>query len=349
MRVERFRYPGTYAWRHAAYMAAGIAGAAAGGAGGAALAAGALASLELDFAGRSQWLARLEPRGEGANAVGVVPADGASGAPRTLVLVAHHDTARTGLAWRHPWLGGVGTNRRIARLRGRPGGDVMDSLTTVPKLALLAAAAGCATGSRRLRAGAAATLAFGAALALDVARSPHVPGASDNATGVAAVLALTERFAREPLPGIDVVALLTGCEESGMGGMAAWLRGAQLDPATTLVLGLDTLGAGEPLVVSAEGSLRPWRYRERDLAWADRGADRAGLPRPQRVQLGGWTDPLLAVHAGLPAVSILSARDGWFTNYHQPTDTPDRVDWDSVDRCVQLAFGTAAAWAGAEG
>nr|MDQ3935085.1 hypothetical protein [Actinomycetota bacterium] len=88
-----------------------------------------------------------------------------------------------------------------------------------------------------------------------------------------------------------------------------------------------------------------------DLEWADRGAARAGMPPPRRMQLGGWTDPLLAVHAGLPALSLLSAQGSWFTNYHVPTDTPDRVNWDSVEGCLRLAAGIAEEWdaAGARG
>jgi hypothetical protein len=174
-----------------------------------------------------------------------------------------------------------------------------------------------------------------------------VPGASDNATGVAAVLALVERFAAEPLEGAEVLAVLTGCEESGMGGMAAWMRaeGTALDPATTLVLGLDTLGAGEPIVLRAEGPLWPERYRVADLDWADRGARRAGQSPPRRFRIGGWTDPILAVHAGLPTISLLSVRGSMFTNYHVPTDTPERVDWKCVGACFDLAAGIALAWA----
>jgi hypothetical protein len=110
------------------------------------------------------------------------------------------------------------------------------------------------------------------------------------------------------------------------------------------VLGLDTLGAGEPVVARAEGSILPWRYRAADLDWADRGAHRAGAGPPRRVQLGGWTDPLLAVHAGLPAISLLSVKGNRFTNYHQPTDTPERVDWESVAACLDLARGIAEEW-----
>ena len=346
VRLQPFRYQRSIAERNVPHLAAGIVAARLGGAAGAALAAAALVSFELDFGGRSQWMRHVVPAGDGANAIGRVPAGGA--ARRTLVLVAHHDTAHTGLGWKHPELAGVGTRDKLLRLMGRePDENVMDSLATGPKLAFAAVAAGSLTGGRLLRRAGAASLAVSLALALDVARSPAVPGASDNATGVAAVLALVERFAAEPLPDTDLVAVLSGCEEPGMGGMAAWLReeGRRLDPASTLVLGLDTLGAGEPIVACAEGSIVPWRYRERDLDWADRGAARAGVAPPRRVQLGGWTDPLLAVHAGLPAVSLLSAKGNRFTNYHQPTDTPDRVDWDSVAACLRLATGISEEWA----
>jgi hypothetical protein len=38
-------------------------------------------------------------------------------------------------------------------------------------------------------------------------------------------------------------------------------------------------------------------------------------------------------------------RDGSFTNYHLPTDTPERVDWASVEACMRLADATAREWA----
>ena len=246
------------------------------------------------------------------------------------MLVAHHDAAHTGLMW-HPALAGAGGSER-----GRP------SFALLPELAMAA----IAVGPRALRTPARLLLGLATVLSLQVARGATVPGASDNATGVAAVLALVERFAAEPLPGVEVVALLTGAEESGMGGMAAWMRseGTLLDPASTLVLGLDTLGAGEPMVASAEGPL--WRvdYRGEDLELADAGAARAGLGPPRRFRIGGWTDPVLARLAGLPAISLLSLRGNAFSDYHLPTDTPDRVDWESVDACLALAEGIVGAW-----
>jgi hypothetical protein len=123
-----------------------------------------------------------------------------------------------------------------------------------------------------------------------------------------------------------VIAVATGCEESGMGGAGAWLRSAadELDPDTTLVLGLDQIGAGDPHVLTGEGPPLIASYRAEDV-------ERAGLPT---YHSAGWTDPVLARFAGLPAISIVGVKDGGFPNYHLPTDTPDRVDWGAVERCL---------------
>ncbi len=333
VRLLTFRYSRHFAATHATHHLAGTLAAIAGGPAGAALSAAAAASYELDFSGRRQWLRAFLPVGEGATVVARVPAAGER--KRTLVLVAHHDAAHTGLIFRRLAVapGGAAAERR--------GGVRSFALATTAGLALTGL--GALLAPRLTRLVAAPLLAAQAALMVDLARSAVVPGASDNATGVAAVLALVDAYARRPLEGTEVVAVLPGCEESGMGGMAAWLRhdGARLDPDSTLVLGLDTLGAGEPRVLAAEGPVRTEAYAASHLALVDRGAELTGLDPPRRWRIGGWTDPVLARQAGLPAVSIVSTRDGGFTNYHLPTDTSDRVDWQSVEECVRLADGTA--------
>jgi len=192
-----------------------------------------------------------------------------------------------------------------------------------------------------VRVPAGALLALAAALDAQVARGATVPGASDNATGVAVLIDLVRRVAADPLPGVEVLAVAPGGEEAGMGGFHAALDALApgLDPATTLVLGLDTLGAGRPIVAASEGALRTHRYAAADLALADEGAARVGLHAPERWRIGGWTDPLLAHHRGLRALSLLSMGPGWFPGYHHPTDAPALVDWASVEACARLAGG----------
>ena len=340
--VEPYRYQRSYALAHSLHNAAGLVACGLGGTSGAALGGAALWSYEQEVSGARQWLRRLLPRGEGANVVARVTARGRSKA--TLVLVAHHDAANTGLVW-HPRVVAAGRARHVRRRRVDP------FMAPLELASCLATAGGLLArhrrSSRATRAIAAAILGLGIAADADVARSPTVPGASDNATGVAVCLDLARALAREPLEGADVLVVLTGGEEAGMGGMAAFLdrHFETLAPLRTFVLGLDTLGAGTPIVCTGEGSMREQRYDERDVALVDEGAATAGQLAPQRWRIGGWTDPILAVHHGLAAASVLSMGPGYFPRYHHPSDTPDHVDWASVAACARIAAGTVATYA----
>jgi hypothetical protein len=301
-RVEPFRYQGTYGWAHALHLLAGLVAPLP-----------ALVSLELEASGRLQWIRRLLPAGEGANVV----AERGTG-PRTVVVVAHHDAARTGLVW-HPRVVALGAARNLRRRR-------IDGYEQPLAVAFLLAAI---PRTRRLGR---ALLLLGAALQADVARSKTVPGANDNATGVAALLSLAD----DPPPGVRLVLVATGCEESGMGGMAAFLKRHDFDRASTLFLSLDTLGCGTPIVLSGEGTILEHRYAEEDLALAG---------DTQRWGIGGWTDPILARFAGFRAISLLSMGPGHLTHYHHPSDTPEHVDFDSVRACTRLARSIVEEWA----
>ena len=323
--TESFRFQRRLIWRYGAHGAAGLGAAAIGGPLGAGLATATLVSLELEVSGRSRWLARFMPAGEGRNVVARVPAAGQP--QRTVVLFAHHDAQRSGLLWR----------------LARPKAPV-----ALPGQAVLALIAlGCLIGSRLLRALGAVKLGAMILLGLDAARNPVVPGANDNASGVAALLALIGAFARDPLERTDVIAVFTDCEEVGLGGAAAWLdaHGAALDRASTLVVSLDTLGSGEAAVVSRAGALTSTLSRATH-DWADRGALRAAVDPPRRVDLIAPTDAGPAHHAGLRTLSLVSiAEDGTLgPHYHQPTDTAENVDHESVEQCTRLAAGIARVW-----
>jgi Peptidase family M28 len=337
--VEPFRYQSTYAWAQGLHALAGLVALRIRGLAGALLAVGALGSLELEVSGRRQWLRRLLPAGEGANVVARVPA--ADEARATLVLVAHHDAARTGAFFR-PAVTEAGAGRRLRRRSIDP----YVAPVALPGFGL--AAIGSLAGGRAgrcARAVSAGLLGLAVLADLDIATERTVPGANDNATGVAALMALAERFAAEPVPELEVILVVPGCEESGMGGMAAWIgrHGGELDPAHTVVLNLDTLGSGTPVVLEAEGALRRHRYRPQELDLADAGARRAGVPVAERWSIGGWTDAILARFAGLAAISLLSlGPKGIFTHYHHPSDVPEHVDFACVERCVELGAGIAA-------
>jgi acetylornithine deacetylase/succinyl-diaminopimelate desuccinylase-like protein len=327
----RFRGPSTWAWANGAHAAAGILAAAIGGSLGSALALGTLISYEADYTGRSQWLRRLLPAGTGTSVGGRLPARGPR--RRTLVLVAHHDAAHSGWIW-HPRA--LALNRWVARRTGST-----PSYAGPAYAALLAVASGF--GPARVAGG--VFLGLGLLLAAQAAASPTAPGANDNATGVAAVLVLVGGLVADRPQGLEVIVVCPGGEEVGIAGMLAWVRerARGLDPASTLVLGLDALGAGEPVVVKRESLTAT--YRRAELRLADAGAARAGIPAPEHVGFAVNTDPMAARHAGLPALSILSMKDGGMGRFHQPDDTVTNVDWGSVQRCLRLARGVIETWA----
>lgn len=331
VRVVSFRGQSTWAWAHGAHMLAGLAASWMRGRAGRLLGALVAVSYELDVSARSQWLRQLLPGRTGYSVEARISS--AVPARRTLVLVAHHDAAHTGLVW-HP-IASAANRRRSAR------SDRAFPSHAAPLIGLAAAA----TGYRYLQMPARLLLAIGTLLSGQAALSPTAPGANDNATGVAAVLELARRLKERPLPGVDVVIVSPGGEEAGSVGMRAWMRGSgrSLERRSTLVVNLDAIGSGDHLVVSRREGLTGW-FRSADVDHSQRGARVAGLPAPRVVTFPNVTDAFVARRAGLRAVSILSYDDGWIANLHLPSDTAANVGWPTVDEAIALTEGMVEAW-----
>jgi Peptidase family M28 len=327
--LEPFRGHSTWAWPHSPLYLAAALGGLSGRSWGRVLAGAALVGLELDLSGRSHALRRFVPATAGVNATAELPARGA--ARRTLVVVAHHDAAHTGVIW-HP--------RFLAAGRARA---QRTGVTPSYSLGPVSAMAMCALAPGRARLLGAALAGLSLALSVQAGLSSTVAGANDNASGVAALFELARELADRP-DDLRVLLLVPGGEEAGMVGMTGWLRRhvGGLDSRRTLVLGFDSVGSGTPVLSAREGLTG--RFRDSDLALAERGADHAGVARPRRVGLGAGTDPLAARYAGLRAISLLSWRDGGIANLHCVSDVPANVDLDCVEQCVRLARGIVDVW-----
>lgn len=331
VRIATFRGQSSWAWAHGAHLLAGLAASWVRSRLGRLLGALVAVSYELDVSARSQWMRRLLPGRPGHSVEARIPSQ--APARRTLVLVAHHDAAHTGLVW-HPMA--IAANRRRSARSDR---------TFPSHAAPLVGLTAAATGSRYLRMPARLGLAISTLLFGQAALSPTVPGANDNATGVAAVLELARRLKERPLPGVDVVIVSPGGEEAGSVGMLAWMRGPgrSLDRRSTLVVNLDAIGSGGYLVVSRREGLTGW-FRNEDVDLCRRGAQLAGLAEPRVVTFPNVTDAFVARRTGLRAISILSYDDGWIGNLHMPSDVAANVGWSTVDEAIALTEGTVEAW-----
>jgi hypothetical protein len=329
--VSTFRGPSSWAPAQLAYLGTGIMLGLIPGllARAASLAVAGL--YEAETSGRVTWAQRMAATRQGVSVSARVPAAGSR--ERTLVIVAHHDAAHTGLVW-HPHAVALSRNRARRTGRALPSHG--------PTLAGLAAMAAPVRPVRRAAAG---VLALGAALMIESMRSPTAPGANDNASGVAGALELTRRLIRAPLPGTEVLVVFPGGEEVGNAGMRAWLRDARpgLDRSSALVVNLDAIGSAGELAVSGREGLST-AFADRDVALALAAAAQEGL-HLRVAGISNSTDAVLTRHAGLRTISLLSVADGWISNLHRHTDTPDRVSLRTVDDAVRLTERIAVNWA----
>ena len=273
--------------------------------------------------------------------VNVVARAGPPDAPRTLVVLAHHDAHQTGHLYDQALL--MALHRRAPGLIARMRTSLPQWWVGLagPVLTLLAAA----TDRRRPAAAAVGVLALGTAAAADVARNPVSPGANDNLSGVAALVTLAGLLAERPLPGTRVLLVSCGAEEALQEGVRAFMARHELEPATTSFLNLETVGSPRLIMLEGEGPI--WMEDYSDPAFRDlveRCARAAGIELERGFRARASTDSVIPSRAGHPTATITSITPwGALANYHLATDLPENVDHGSVDRAARLAYDVAAA------
>jgi acetylornithine deacetylase/succinyl-diaminopimelate desuccinylase-like protein len=258
-------------------------------------------------------------------------------APRTVVLVAHHDAAHSGLVF-HPALPRIGM-RLAPKLHERA--DQSFPIIFCLFLGPLLVALWGLLGHRALRQ-AGLFFAGGAAAAMaNIGASRVVPGANDNLSAVGVVIALAHELAERPPEGVRIVLLSTGSEESFMEGMQAFGRRhfGELDRANTEFLCLECVGSPHLCVVEAEGMLQMRPYTEASREALARAGGEAGVELTRGLRTVAATDALIALRAGYPTCLLGGVDDTKFpANYHWPSDVPDNLDWSSIEDAVEVCL-----------
>ena len=334
-RIEAEPAHGTYWWPLGIGAALGALGGLLGLRGrrltGGAVAAAAAAGMATDFPPGKRLLRRLLPRRTTYN---VVCELGPAEAERTVVLIAHHDAAHSGLVF-HP---------RLPHLADRLG--LVESSDTSPPLMApvmagpVLAALGALSG-RRLLSKLGALFGLGAAAAMaEIGARDVVPGANDNGTAVVALLALAERLLAEPPRNTRVVLLSAGAEESFSEGIKAYgeRHFDSLPRESTFFLCLETLGSPHLLVLRGEGFLKMNEYSPRALALMDGLAEELGIQLFPNLRLRNGTDGLEPLAAGYETAVLASCTDlKQPANYHWWHDLAENVDFDTLADGVRLS------------
>jgi hypothetical protein len=298
---------------------------------GAALAAAAAAGMASDYPPGKRVLRRLLPRRTTYN---VVCELGPAEAERTVVLIAHHDAAHSGLIF-HPKLPDVGDRLGLIE-RSDTSPPLMAPVVGGPVLAAL----GALTGKRVLtKLGVFLGLGSAAAMA-EIGLRDVVPGANDNGTAVVALLALAERLLAEPTTSTRVVLLSVGSEESFSEGIKAFgeRHFDSLPRESTFFLCLETLGSPHLLVLRGEGFLKMREYPQRALGLMDGLAEELDIHLFPNLRLRNGTDGLEPLAAGYETAVLASCTDlKQPANYHWWHDLAENVDFDTVADGIRLS------------
>jgi hypothetical protein len=267
----------------------------------------------------------------------------------TLVVLAHHDAPQTGFLFDQT------LQRQLYELVPRLFDRIKSPLPQwwIGLAGPLCTIAAAARGRRR---GARAGLAIGVlgtAIVADVWRSQTVTGANDNLSGVASLVALAELLHREPPPGLRVLLVSCGAEETLQDGVRAFLarHRHELAPDTTCFVNLDTVGSPHLVMLEGEGPVwmedyaGPWL---RDVL--DECAQRLAIPLRRGFRARASTDSVIPSRAGYPIATFVSVTD-WLSpaNYHLPSDVPANLDYGTVVDAVRLVYGLARALADGPG
>jgi hypothetical protein len=156
------------------------------------------------------------------------------------------------------------------------------------------------------------------------------PGADDNASGVAAVLAVAARLAREPRRMPIVVALWSG-EELGLLGSSDFVDRELLPPARIAAyLNFDMVGrmenGGLTLQAVASSPVWPKLIEQTNVV--------AGLDVHTQSEPYLPTDSATLYRAGVPTLNFFT---GSHEDYHRPTDRAETIRYDGLVRVVEFA------------
>jgi hypothetical protein len=335
-----------YGLVHAVHCALGFAGSLVAilqPAAGFALVLVAAVSMYLDLNGRFYLVRRLFFRRASQN---VVARGKSPDAPARVFITAHYDAARTGAAFQP---------RRVARasrLSKRLPVPIAPFRVLFWSLAILLPILGLRMAGvdsdlvSLLQLVPTLTLLLGVFLLADIELSDVVPGANDNASGVATALSLAGQLDADPPENLDVWILLTGGEECQMEGMRSFVRSHRksIDRESNYFIVLDALGAGTVRYETGEGLAVTYDLDRRlaelctAVAEADRENGNRFAARPWRS--GFATDALPARIAKLRATAITCLADGSIlpAHYHRPDDVPKRIDRKALDRAHDFAL-----------
>jgi hypothetical protein len=165
--------------------------------------------------------------------------------------------------------------------------------------------------------------------------TPYTHGANDNGSGASIVLSLSERLVRSPLKHVDVWVMCSGCEEVGSYGVQAFVKRHRSELARLIAINIDNVGGKGAGVcyTSVEGMVIRYKPVPELIGLAE-------TIKAERPDFNAYAKPFTTLHTDatclmvnkVPSLSFVGLTpDGVIPNWHQVTDTFERVDATPIE------------------
>lgn len=284
------------------------------------------------FTGYSTLFSPIIPKRHSQNVVARIPPAGTP--EKTIILMAHYDSARSGLLW---------APSMVKNFRGSFVTNAVLACILVPWTYL---STEWGTHLWYQVVSGALALYFLVQAGVFIHREivhKFVNGANDNGSGVTAILTLAQQYAQHPLESAEIIIVATGCEEVGTVGAQAFLEQHfdDFDRENTYVLNFDNVGAGALNYCVGEGMLSFWHYDAEMVAIAEQLSQQLSFESVENCEYRlAYFDTLPIVQEQYKCMTFIGLQeDKRIPHWHWYTDTIENIDWNTID--LSIAWGDA--------
>ncbi|MEW6026075.1 MAG: M20/M25/M40 family metallo-hydrolase [Planctomycetota bacterium] len=164
------------------------------------------------------------------------------------------------------------------------------------------------------------------------ADNKYFPGANDNASGVAGLLAIAETMAKSGVkPKRNIVFVAFGAEEFGLYGSRYYAKHNTSPSKTIAMLNMDMLGRGNPTELYVMGVLRnPELY---DVVKKANAQTKLTLKDNIEFTFKFGSDYYSFYEEKIPSLNFTSSR---FMEQHTVNDTADKLDIEKIENAINL-------------
>ncbi len=157
-------------------------------------------------------------------------------------------------------------------------------------------------------------------------RGEYVAGADDNASGVAAMLRVAERFAADRPNRTDLWFIATGSAHAACGGMHRIMEQRMFDPEKAMFINIQRVARGRPAYVTREGILKSYASSP-VLVEAAAAVGRQFGSGPIRAKQP-YSDTVVALAHGYHAITITGEPQ---RHVSRAEPAPSGVDFDAIE------------------